>query len=161
MDNLLQSKLPLIMLVLSLATSAVSACGAAPRGQDVAPAPEQVPAGQPVAPAQPTTEPEVLVEITGEPGGTPPPTQAAPPVPPAGGDLISFSVNGGILGLCDSLGVTAAGEYTWQTCRGQDSRTGALPDDELKMLQTWQDTLAGFTVKREDNPGGADQMVSE
>jgi hypothetical protein len=137
-----------IMLTLALLLT-VTGCGGASRAGDAAPVQEAVPTQ---AAAAPTAAEPAQPEAAESP--------AAEKPAPATGAALSFELSGGIVGFCDTLTMTAAGEYRLQSC-GKDDQTGALPEQDVKLLETWHTGLAAFTLSNEDNPGGPDNLSSK
>ena len=133
------------------------ACGGGPnRIEDAASLPQDVPA-------------EVAPPSTATPAPDSPPTEGASPAQetpptvepqPQSSQAITFSVSGGIVGFCDTLTVSPAGDYNLDIC-SRESYTGILGEPDKSSLQAWVDNLADFQITLEDNPGGPDNLVTK
>ena len=94
----------------------MAACGAPSRGDDAAPVQEDVPPAPATVEAAPTPVPVETAEVGETPPAGPEPT--VEPAPDATGQAaVSLTINGGIIGFCDSLVVDRSGAYVWQTTR--------------------------------------------
>ncbi len=72
-----------------------------------------------------------------------------------------FNLTGGIVGFCDKLTINNEGTFILQTCKQDTPIQGTLEPSDQVSLKTWHDNLAGFQVNFEDNPAGADNLVTE
>lgn len=143
---------------------AVNGCGGASRPDDAAPMNDEVsglptPAATADAAGQtPPAPPQAKATPTPT---TPPPTATPEPPPPPGeaGPVISFQLNGGIVGFCDTLVVNPAGDYVLDSCG--ETFTGQLEPADLELLQEWAGSLAGFKMNTGDDPNVADRLISE
>jgi hypothetical protein len=171
----MHTQLKVIVTILSTVLILVlSACGSSPRVDDAAPVPEEISAQPtPIAEAVPAsdeslaenqtgTTPVTETEVAAETDAS---TQTEVPVETqpeqtGGQDVFTFKLSGGIIGFCDTLTVSDTGEYALETC-GREQLTGTLDAEDLELLQTWANELTDFSLTTEDNPGGADNLVSE
>jgi hypothetical protein len=166
-------KLQVLILLIVLAP-VLSGCGGnASRADDAAPVPEVVvEATATSVPVEPSSEPEIAgttpaaeteaSEAGTEAGSSDETSPPAEPQPEAGTGpaVITLNVSGGIVGFCDTLTVNQTGEYTFQSCAGEEI-TGTLEGPDLEAVQDWSTNLAGFSLNFEDNPGGPDNLVTE
>jgi hypothetical protein len=127
----------LFVLLLSL-----TACGDGDRSADVAPLSDNVTGDN----AQDAVQP-----ITANSG-------AAAAFDP-GATAITFQLSGGIVGFCDELTVTAGGEYVLNSCKHPQT-SGVLEPSDRASLKTWVSNLAGFQLRTEDAPNGADLLTT-
>ena len=140
----------------------LSACNGAARTSDIAPivvatlAETATPEPEPTAEDQPET-PTLVASTSDQLEPTAPPT--AEPQPEAGQPAITFTISGGFVGFCDELTIDESGNYGLHSCR-QEELSGVLVQPDLEVLQNWSETLAGFTLTFEDNPGGPDNLSS-
>jgi hypothetical protein len=147
----------------------MSACGGSQaRDDDVAALPDTVPTAAPAAAE--TLEPPTVTPTTVPP---PEPTPTVPPTPAnletetatqpedevAGEMVISFSVAGGIAGLCDALQIKSNGEYRLTVC-DEDVAAGILEQSDVDSVRAWYENLASFEYSFEDNPGGPDSLAT-
>jgi hypothetical protein len=73
--------------------------------------------------------------------------------------LLSFARTGGIAGFQDKLVVGYSGEY--YVAQSTQELIGTLSTERRTQLGSWRDSIAPFTLKLEDNPGGPDNMVRQ
>ncbi|RMF03950.1 MAG: hypothetical protein D6768_04565, partial [Chloroflexi bacterium] len=137
-------KFAILLLVFAVS---LSACGNnAPRAGDAAPLSDNVSAVVPVD-----------APLTGN-GESAPQAQPAASNTTADVPVLSFAIDGGIVGFCDELTLTANGNYVLNTCtEGQTS--GTLPQSDRLALKSWVESLNGFQLRAEDNPGAADSLT--
>ncbi len=148
----MMSRIKVLLLATLLFT--ISACSGPPnRSGDAAQLPQDVPAEAP-ATTPPTAQPTLAPPAQPAAESTP----TAGPQPEPAGDVVTFSVEGGIAAFCDRLRIDAGGNYTLSIC-GQPDVAGALDEPDRVSLQTWRENLAAFQLTFEDNPGGPDNMV--
>jgi hypothetical protein len=172
MANRLTFAITISFLVLA---ASLAACGGAPdRSNDALPLSADVPtaaASLPEATTLPTTAPTAtpLAAVPAEPLPTETPilnAEDTTPVPesplePGGDAILTFKIAGGIIGFCDELVINQFGQYTLFDCNQADPIVGTLDQPDLDSLQTWQENLADFHRTFEDNPGGADNLVTD
>ncbi len=132
------------ILSLIFAISLTACGGLTERADDAAPLPDNVSsesAGE--SNAQP---------VSGEQAQTPAQAQTGP--------VLSFNIEGGIVGFCDELLLNANGDYALNNCAaGQNS--GTLNQTDRVSLKTWSKDLAGFQIHAEDNAAGADNLIAD
>jgi hypothetical protein len=71
--------------------------------------------------------------------------------------IITWQVDGGFAGFCDTLTVSATGAYTLKTCKGV-VLTGQVLESQLELLQIYASRYAAFTQETSD-PATADAMT--
>lgn len=167
-------KLQVLILLIVLAAVLSGCGGASSRANDAAPVPEavveatatSVPAAPPaeteIAGTTPTAAAEAS-EAAAEAGSSDETSPPAEPQPEAGTEpvaVITLNLSGGVVGFCDTLAVDQTGEYTFQSCAGEEV-TGTLEGPDLEAVQDWSTNLAGFDLNLEDNPGGPDNLTTE
>jgi len=80
----------------------------------------------------------------------------------AWGNAFAWHREGGIAGFCDDLVVYRSGMATASSCRTSSSTVFSdvrLNSAQLDQLYQYLDTYKPGEIKREDNPGGADNMT--
>jgi hypothetical protein len=73
---------------------------------------------------------------------------------------LTWSQDGGIAGLCDSLNIYLSGEATVNNCKG-DARNGNLLPDEVKQLDTWVTHFGRTNLDASDPAGVSDRMTRQ
>ena len=159
----------IFVLLFILTTSLLSACGGTQnRPDDAQPLPEDVPSASvdppPEAtppPAEPVETPTAIPAETADSSSAETSTGAETQPPTGASSVVSFKITGGIAGFCDELDINQNGQYTLVSCSQNDPIQGTLDEPDLVSLQAWFENLTGFHLLFEDNPDGADNMVSD
>jgi hypothetical protein len=73
--------------------------------------------------------------------------------------VVSFKINGGIVGFCDELTINAQGDYALTIC-DQDPITGTLSQSERLALKGWFEQLPAFDLFTDAGKSGEDNLTS-
>ena len=65
---------------------------------------------------------------------------------------LSWRRDGGIVGFCDELDISAAGEFRGKSCKFPQTNSGRISKEELDQLQRWLGDFGKVSIETKDSP---------